>query len=1180
MGSGKRGSQTRPVFDYHLSIDYGVCLGPIDHWNKGWIKDKTVFCGIYSGRTDVDVNLPDLFGGDDAEGGPVGTIELYTGQDTQLSSWELATRWNRTPQTAPGYRGLAHWFFRGARDRSVVEQEINSSGVSALLALLFSSVARVTVGAAFTGSTAPSVGFKWTANNPYLPAVKASVTRLSKTGFADPYQAIWPGAGLDENGNIVGLASVDQVPVTSPPTPSYAEAEGTFDIGLTDGGVVDLYALGFSPAEITAGNTKITAEWFLDLISYYTYGPADNTATTEFRFYGDFGQPPNWDAANQIAPVTGEEALASQDQTVTVAASERERGGGGIGRRAREDITSAEITAPSGARYVRVRGTFVLAQDVVARTPAQTGNYHDEWLYDNPNAGYTIGSFGEGGIQVRDTGDPIVDPPDAPAAANAPPNDTPRVFLQGTPDIVSNPTDVSETIIDLIEAGYTQAEIDAGRVYVRGGWAMSYTGTSVGKFTNFEISFHTDAPVANNTQYLVTPDGFHETPSTQAVTNTHSLDDIVAPPTSRYVQIAAREGSGFGEGPVVSENYWQIYGMSYGAQHCAGDDLLGPLPDANPARMIWECMINPEWGKGEDPALMDSDSFDVAAEALFNERFGLSMGFFEQDTIENFIQEILDHIQAFLYQDPSTGLWTLKLLRNDYDVDALETLDESNCTATNRRRRLWGETINEIVVSYTDPNTEKPVTVSAWDLGNVQIQGGVISETRDYYGIRNALLATVVANRDVRSASYPLFSCTVAVDRREWDARPGDLRKFSWAEDGISDVVCRVMHVDYGSPRDRKITLKLTEDIFSIDQAQYGVPQTSSWENVERAPQPPETQTAWTVPLPVLLRNGGDLDTIDGDAPIVVGAIYADDEAFRPTEIEVWSEVVKNNGDTEIRRITKILPVYSALLMNALPQEASSTISRVQIDAIMRGQPVEAGAFFTMGLSERVQEIVMLDSYDAATETWTVARGMWDTVPLYWPAGVRMWKLAETLATADTNERASGDAVTYYLLPKTSLGTLDFADAVPLTVTYTDRPFAPFRPANAQLDGQGFGGVVVRSAPFPTEIEATWKNRNRTTEDQVSLRWGDDSAAMEVGQTVTLRVLDDLGNEHGTITGLTGESHTISAASLPPGLEGYIEFISERDGYTSPYGARRYFDIRPPTGYGLAYGLGYGENEP
>lgn len=1174
MGS-KGGSQTRPVYDYHLSLDYGVCMGRIDHMNKGWIKDKTIFCGTYRVRTDLEINLPELFGGDDAEGGVRGIAELYMGWPTQYSSWELTKRMGLNPATAPAYRGISHVFFRGALDDEVTQGELDALGEDELniwQQLRYVVVERI--GQPLT-SAALALGWKWASNNPYFPDAKINATRLPKKGYTDPYKAIWPGSHIDDNGNIVGLASVTQVGVGDggDGAPD-EEIDGAFPIGLTNGGDLDLFEIGFNQTEIDAGAAKITSDWTVQLRSYNTYGTTDSTLTTEIRFYS---QKPvdGWDSAFQITPVSGEEALVSNDVVVTMAPATRERGdsypSSAIGNGA-----LPVVTAPVGSRYIRVRGTLALGTDVVALAPAETGNYHDEWLYDNPNAGYTPGSYGDGNIRVTE-GPPVVVPDPEPVLEYEPPKDEVVVLAQGRVTVKEMPPTKKGDIIDLLALGLTVEDIESGTISVN----ISFAGNTYatipavpGDDTNAScaITQHETPP-----EFWYSTDGLPSASVLETGVSTFNQSlSLVLDPAARYIQLRAAWTPSVGKKLNIVNNGFTITYMDYGTYHCAADDLIGPLPDANPARIIYDCLTDGEWGKGEDPSMIDDASFEAAAQALFNERFGLSFAYFEQDTIENFISEVLDHIKAFLFQDPSTGLWTLRLLRGDYDAASMPLLDESNCIAENRKRRLWGETINEIVVSYTDPNTEKPTTVAAQDLGNIAVQGGVISETREYYGIRNPLLAQVVAQRDVREAGYPLFSAQIKVSRKEFAIRPGDIRRFSWAEDQIEELVVRVMSVDYGKPSDRTITLNVMEDIFSIEQAQYGSPQTTEWVNVQAYPTPLDAQIAFTAPLPSLVRAGGDIDEIDAAYPSVTGALLGDEDgSVKPDMIEIHSEVVRSNGSANVQKITEVTPTYSSLLMRELAQEATSTIQKSQIDAILR-RPGEEGEMFMLGFNEPISEVIMLESYNATTREWTVARGMWDTVPLAWPRGVRLWLLEESGSSVDPKDRASGESRTYYMLPRTSLGVLEFDDAVPLTVTYTDRPFAPFRPADAQLDGQGFGGVVQRTAPFPTSIEATWKNRNRTTEDQVALSWTDDSAAMEAGQTVTLRILDDLGNIHDEITGLTGESHTISAALLPPGLEGYIQFLSERDGFVSLWGARRYFDIRPPSGYGLAYGLDYG----
>lgn len=107
------GKSTVQVYDFLMSVDYGLCIGPVDALNQVWIKDKPIFCGGGYGRCDIEIDLPNLFGGDDAEGGVRGILEFYPGTETQTASAQLASRWGLESGSAPGYRGLAHIFLRG-----------------------------------------------------------------------------------------------------------------------------------------------------------------------------------------------------------------------------------------------------------------------------------------------------------------------------------------------------------------------------------------------------------------------------------------------------------------------------------------------------------------------------------------------------------------------------------------------------------------------------------------------------------------------------------------------------------------------------------------------------------------------------------------------------------------------------------------------------------------------------------------------------------------------------------------------------------------------------------------------------------------------------------------------------------------------------------------------------------
>lgn len=947
MGKGA----AREVYDFLMSIDYGLCHGPLDSINQVWVKDKPVWCGWEQARVDIDVNQPGLFGGDDAEGGCVGVVEAYFGTDDQVSSDQLAGRVGRTSATMPGYRGIAHLFFRGKSTN----------------------------------------GFRWTSNNPYLPPMKANVTRVP-TGLGTTYATIMPPVGVAEDGS-------------------------------------------FIPASITAA------------------GDTDN------------------------------DYLVEADESAT-------------------------------------------SEQKLAALPISAAGYNWD--------------------------DPIL----------------PR--------------------LDLFALGMTQTEIDsvAGSANFKArvgftGYCYDPGGPVLGQF-HADIAFFPDnglgAPDFMNP--LTSPDGALSQDGYSALVGDNTVSaECRIPAGTRFVIFRGRIvlQSPFFEYATVSYRY---HGLSYPDlvfTHCQADGTLGTLPDANPAHVIYECMTNPEWGRGEDPAMINTVSFAAAAQVYYDEFLGVSFGWYRQTEIENVIQDMLSHTNSLLSQDPATGLWELTPLRGGYSTVGLETFDPSNCTMQQPKRRLWGETVNEIVVTYTDPQTEQEATVVAHDLGNIAIQGGVISESRNYYAFRNQWIAQRAAERDVSEAGYPLFSCQVVTDRRFWNVKPGQVCYLSWPEENITNMIVRVMEVNRGSSADRKITVNLVEDIFSVEKTVYGSPQGSLWVTDRADPVDMQFKTAVTMPLPSLVRSGVDIADVDANYP-EVGTAFMVDQTPRPLDVQAHTAVTKTNGATVVESV-KTFPVSRSSATTApLVPEVSSLLPGAVISEIFVGQEGQ-GDLLMLGSGEFPSEIVMLDSYNSGTDEWTVVRGIWDTVPIDWPTGSRLWAFPDSSLRADPITRAGSENVSYWFLPRTTEGVLPIARATVVDYTASERPHLPFRPADCQLDGTGFVGVdysyAALGGPPPATVTATWVERNRTNEDSVALHWDDTTVTPEAGQTTVLRILEADGTFSHEITGLTGTSYVIPIASFDPVDLGFVEFVSEKGGLRSWTGIRIPFDLRQ-GGYGESYGEAYG----
>lgn len=619
----------------------------------------------------------------------------------------------------------------------------------------------------------------------------------------------------------------------------------------------------------------------------------------------------------------------------------------------------------------------------------------------------------------------------------------------------------------------------------------------------------------------------------------------------------------------------------HGKPLCDGDPDWHAPYDANGAYMIAEALMSKRFGMGAPQASLDVDSFVYAAETLWRENFGLSMLWREQTEIEDFIKEVLDHIQGVLFLHPKTGLWTLKLIRNDYNLATVRTLDSTNSVAKNRQRKASGELVNEIIISYKDYKTEGDKTITFQDLGSIAQIGQVVSSKREYYGIRSDQLASIVGARDIRAASYPLFSCEVEADRSFRDVTPGEVLKLTIPEDGIEGMAVRVLKVNYGKPKDRKIRLSVIEEIFSLAQTDYTVVQESEWTSPDVPPEPVAYKRFFDIPYPILMRNGATAaDLADDNFPDVPLALFAGDTTQAVISAAVYGPKLKANGSTvmQITDRTEVTPY--GLLPAVLANASTGTISGARVRRAARPNVPSGGDLLYIDGATGNGEIVMLDGYNSGTDLWTIRRGVYDTVPKAWASGSLFWYLGPSLPGVLSSVYTSGVGVNLKVLPRTGGGLLNPADTAYTLVTPSDRPYAPHRPANCQIGGAGFGTYSVSQATgIPPTVPLTWANRNRLMEDGNAPLWTAANVTPEDGQTTLIRVYEQGGTVPvAEYTGLTGTSFALPIDTLLAVRFWDVEFKAERDGFESIQGARRTLSIER-LGYGQNYGYDYGQND-
>lgn len=545
---------------------------------------------------------------------------------------------------------------------------------------------------------------------------------------------------------------------------------------------------------------------------------------------------------------------------------------------------------------------------------------------------------------------------------------------------------------------------------------------------------------------------------------------------------------------------------------------------SNPSHVLYEIYTNSAWGEGRDPITINKSSFEAAAEVLYNEKFGISFAWYRQTEIQKIVQEIIDHVQCSIYDDPETGLLTIKLLRHDYNPSTLPSINPGNAKLTHFKRKLWGEVSAEVVVTWTNPENESEMTITAHNLAVSQAQvGSVVSTSRNYYMIRDERLAARLAERDLASLSYPLAACDAEVHRSFGKVVPGDVLNLSWPEFNIDTMPMRVMEVLPGSSDSAKLTLKLQEDIFGIGATTYLGEEDDLRSGSRIVPENTPARLG-TLPAYMTAAISGMTTVSDLKYPTARVGILMEQPHPAYDVFNVYGP-----------RITALGSQVQMLGSNPYPTTATiaEPLSYLTPTVVIRdivGDRIRAGQFVFIGALNSSGEIALVTAYNEATNTLTLRRGCLDTIPHAWNADEKIIIVPNNFdRITDNTERSDGESITLQLQTRASGITQKQSEAASYKITLNDRAHLPLRPANMRVNGVGLG----QSAPLGTgAITVTWANRNRITESQIVLDWHDATVAPEPNQLTNVIVRNLGGGTVVRYNNIAGTQFTIPRSAI------------------------------------------------
>jgi hypothetical protein len=485
---------------------------------------------------------------------------------------------------------------------------------------------------------------------------------------------------------------------------------------------------------------------------------------------------------------------------------------------------------------------------------------------------------------------------------------------------------------------------------------------------------------------------------------------------------------------------------------------------ANAAHIIREALTNSSWGLGYSTTYIDDTSFSDFAESLYNESIGLSLVLSEQTTIEEFITEVLSHVNGIIYVDKESAKFVIKLIRDDYDSESLDVYNEDNIISLNSfERPQYSGNVNELIIKYKPQGTNDYKSLTIQNTASVQSQGGVVSQTIEYPGIDNYDVATIIAQRDIKQYTTPLAKINITVNRYGWDINPGDVFKFSWDELSISEMICRVVNINIGDLESGEIIVDAIEDIFSLPDTSYLTEQPPLWENPLGDAEAVTYQRAEEATYWDLFLNLPDHITESFDNNSSFYKLLAQKPDIATPNYELITKYTSDSEYTD-QNLSSYTP--TATLTNNLNYTDTTDISITSPSFILQE--------FTDGYYAYIDdEIIRIDSIDLTNNLISIGRGCLDSVTGSHAAGTKIW-FAEYFSGLDYTEYTNTDSVDGKALVRTAIDLLDESDATKETLVMQARQNKPYPPGKLRLNTDAYPSSIQ------DHLDITWAHRDRT----------------------------------------------------------------------------------------------------
>jgi hypothetical protein len=550
---------------------------------------------------------------------------------------------------------------------------------------------------------------------------------------------------------------------------------------------------------------------------------------------------------------------------------------------------------------------------------------------------------------------------------------------------------------------------------------------------------------------------------------------------------------------------------------------------ANPAEVLYEILTNPDWGIGIPPVNINVASFRDSARILAYEKLGMNMILDTQSPLDDVSGDVCKTIDGALFTDPSTGQWTLRLVRDEVKLLAVSGLEDTEyffgtpisfteddmIGAPTYTRGSWGDVANEVKIQYIDQmEGYAQRIVQVQDIANYQTQGEVVSVQNVYNGIIDSSVAIQLAYRDLRTVGFPRSRVTFTVNRRAYKLNPCDRFIFNYPSIGVLNMVMRVGDVRYGTLDNGQIQIDAIEDVFSLPETVYQEPD-SGWIDVSQIdPVAPVAVRGWELPYDV---------TRDGPR-VTLGVLAA-----RGDEYTTGARLFGAIDNDPFKEIKDIAYTPTGFVSGFLAERESGS-DWGNDSAVIQGT-VDFDAFAATASNTDGENLMLVNDEvisfrflsENADGTWTISgllRGVLDTIPAYHNTGDRVWLIRRPDYVQQLKGQSYHDEK-FSVVAYNSKKSLDqFTQQIYNGSTYR-RSMLPFPPGRFRfgdrVDWADYMEPLIYSTGYAQAIrngnfKVSWRWRNRLTQAPSVTAQNAPSVFPEAGQATRIRLRTDSSN--------------------------------------------------------------------